>query len=53
MSRIANSPVEIPSGVEINLNGKELSVKGGKGQMNLTIHELVDISQEDNVLKFS
>jgi large subunit ribosomal protein L6 len=53
MSRIANSPVEIPSGVEISLSGKELSVKGGKGQMNLTIHELVDISQEGNVLKLS
>lgn len=53
MSRIANSPVEIPSGVEVSLSGKELSIKGGKGQMNLTIHELVDISQEDNLLKFA
>jgi len=53
MSRIANSPVEIPSGVEASLNGKELSIKGGKGQMALTIHELVEISQEDNVLKFA
>ena len=53
MSRIASSPVEIPKGVEVNLSGKELSIKGGKGQMNLTIHELVEISQEDSVLKFA
>jgi large subunit ribosomal protein L6 len=53
MSRIANSPVEIPSGVEVSLSGKELSIKGGKGQMNLTIHELVEISQEEKVLKFA
>jgi large subunit ribosomal protein L6 len=53
MSRIANSPVEIPKGVEVSLAGKELSIKGGKGQMDLTIHELVDISQEENLLKFA
>ena len=53
MSRIANSPVEIPKGVEINLSGKELNVKGSKGQMNLTIHELVNIAHEEDELKFS
>lgn len=53
MSRIANSPVEIPEGVEVVLNDKNLSIKGGKGSLSLDIHELVDIRQEDNVLKFS
>lgn len=53
MSRVANSPVEIPKGVEVSLSGKDLTIKGGKGQMNLTIHELVEISQEDNLLRFS
>ncbi len=53
MSRIANSPVGIPKGVEVALNGQELSVKGSKGQLNLTIHELVEISQEEDALKFA
>ncbi len=52
MSRIASSPVEIPKGVEVSLNGQELSVKGSKGQLSLTVHQLVEISQEDDVLKF-
>ncbi len=52
MSRIANAPIEVPKGVEINLSGRDLKVKGGKGELNLTIHDLVQISQEDNVLSF-
>ncbi len=28
MSRIANAPVEIPAGVEVALNGSEVSIKG-------------------------
>ena len=51
MSRIANNPVTIPKGVEINLNGRELNVKGSKGNLSLTLHELVDISQEDETLQ--
>ena len=53
MSRIANAPVELPKGVEVNLSGRDLKVKGGKGELALQIHELVEIAQEDNVLKLS
>ncbi len=53
MSRIAGSPVEIPSGVEVTLNGKDLKIKGSKGELELCIHELVEISREDNELLFS
>lgn len=53
MSRIANSPIEIPAGVEVTLNEKSLNIKGGKGDLSLDIHDLVKISQEDNVLRFA
>ena len=53
MSRIANSTVGIPKEVEVTLSGQELNVKGSKGQLNLVIHELVEISQEEDVLKIS
>ena len=33
MSRVANSPVTLPSGVEVKLNGQDFSVKGAKGEM--------------------
>ena len=53
MSRIANNPVGIPSGVEVFLNGRELSVKGSKGTLEMTVDNQVDIKHEADVLKFS
>jgi len=53
MSRVANKPVELPSGVEVNINGQEVSVKGSKGTLSHTVHASVEVSQEDNVLKFA
>lgn len=53
MSRIANKPVEIPSGVEVKVNGQSLSFKGKNGEMALEVNEKVDVKQEDNVLLFS
>lgn len=52
MSRIANAPVAIPSGVEVNLNGSALSVKGSNGAMDYNINELVNASVEDGSLLF-
>ncbi|RKZ86078.1 MAG: 50S ribosomal protein L6 [Gammaproteobacteria bacterium] len=53
MSRIANAPVEIPSGVEISLNGSEVSVKGTKGTLTRAVHSDVEVTQEGTVLKAS
>jgi large subunit ribosomal protein L6 len=53
MSRVANSPVEIPAGVKVDLKDQALSVKGGKGTLAIDIHSNVEISQEENVLKFA
>jgi|TARA_B100000959_G_C14597189_1_gene466550 large subunit ribosomal protein L6 len=51
MSRIANNPVGIPEKVEVTLSGKELSVKGTKGQLTLAFHEWVEVSQDENEIK--
>ena len=53
MSRVANSPVTVPSGVEVKLDGRELSVKGSKGTLQMTIDSGVDVNQEDNTLTFA
>jgi len=53
MSRIANSPVELPSGVEIKINGQEVSVKGSKGSLSMNVGESVEVKQDNNVLSFS
>ena len=52
MSRIANNPVTIPSGVDININGQQVTVKGGKGELSHEVHSLVSVEQDYNVLKF-
>ena len=50
MSRIANNPVIIPAGVEVQLTGNDVQIKGAKGQLSLTMHDLVNIQQEDKQL---
>lgn len=48
MSRVAKEPVTIPSGVNVNLSAREISVKGPKGELNMDIHPLVNVSVEDS-----
>jgi large subunit ribosomal protein L6 len=52
MSRIANNPVTIPSGVDINLAGEVVNVKGPKGEMKHSVHQLVDVKSDNGVLSF-
>lgn len=53
MSRVAKDPVKLPQGVEVKLNGQELSIKGVKGTLALNLHPQVEVVQEDGVLKFA
>jgi large subunit ribosomal protein L6 len=53
MSRVANNPVELPSGVEVKLDGRDLTVKGSKGSLALAIVDGIEVSQEENALTFS
>jgi len=50
MSRVANNPVALPSGVEVKQDGRDLTVKGGKGSLALSLVEGIQVSQDDNVL---
>jgi large subunit ribosomal protein L6 len=53
MSRVANNPVQLPSGVEVKINGKDLTVKGGTGSLELSLSEGIQVSQDDKVLTFA
>lgn len=53
MSRIAKEPVLVPAGLEVKLEGQELSIKSKLGQMRLTIHDKVRVTYEDNKLLVS
>lgn len=47
MSRIGKIPVEIPAGVEVNINGQEINVKGPKGTLTRTIASPISAKVED------
>jgi large subunit ribosomal protein L6 len=51
MSRIAKYPVPLPKGVEVQLQGQRISVKGGKGTMEYHVHGDVEVVQDDGVLR--
>ena len=50
MSRIGKLPVQIPSGVKAELDGKKLKVTGPKGTLERTFHPDVTIAMEDGHL---
>jgi large subunit ribosomal protein L6 len=50
MSRI-NKPVHIPSGVQVNINAQQITIKGSKGSLVWNVHEAVKVEQVDNALK--
>ncbi|NRB38374.1 MAG: 50S ribosomal protein L6 [Pseudomonadales bacterium] len=52
MSRVAKSPVELPSGVTVTMEGSKLTVKGGKASLDLEVHASVEIKEEDGKLTF-
>lgn len=50
MSRIAKEVVLVPQGLEVVLNGQDLTIKSKKGQMSLRIHDKVRVSFADGKL---
>ena len=52
MSRVAKNPVIVPKGVEVKLAGRNLTVKGPKGQLQYDVHPLVDVTHADGELRF-
>ena len=50
MSRIGKKPIDVPQGVEITINGSDITVKGPKGTLTRTIDSHITASLENNVL---
>lgn len=53
MSRVAKNPVALPAGVEFKQNGQDVEVKGAKGALSLTVHQSVEVKQEDGAITFA
>ena len=48
MSRIGRKPIPIPAGVEVSVNGTEVTVKGPKGQLARRVHPDMKVIVQDN-----
>ena len=53
MSRVANNPVNLPKGVEVKINGSSVSVKGGKGTMEMTLTDGIGIDVNEGVAQIT
>jgi large subunit ribosomal protein L6 len=51
MSRIGKSPVRIPDGVEVVMDGQTLRVKGPKGELEQAIHPAVTVTIDDGQVR--
>ena len=53
MSRIGNAPISVPGGVDVTIDGSEVTVKGPKGTLTRTFSDRIGFSLEDGVLTVS
>lgn len=53
MSRIANKPVVVTDGVEVNVTGQAVTAKGKQGNLLLEVHKAVTVKLDNGVLTFS
>lgn len=53
MSRVAKQPIEIPDGVTVNQNNKEITVKGPLGEEKLVLLDGVDFEVQDKSIQVS
>ena len=53
MSRIGKLPITLPAGVEVNVKGTEVSVKGKLGSLSQTIDADIIVKVEDGVINVS
>jgi large subunit ribosomal protein L6 len=51
MSRVAKQLITLPKGVNVTITAEEVTIKGAKGTMSLSIHSGVAVVQEGAALK--
>src|SRR5699024_847747 len=50
MSRIGKLPITVPSGVEVAINGSDVSVKGPKSELGMSIDGPIEAKLEENII---
>ncbi|THF79160.1 50S ribosomal protein L6 [Cohnella fermenti] len=50
MSRIGRKPIQVPNGVDVNLDNNKITVKGPKGTLSRELHKDMKVTIEANVI---
>ena len=50
MSRIGKAPINVPSGVDIKVDGQAITVKGPKGELTQDLPAPITVSVDDNTI---
>jgi large subunit ribosomal protein L6 len=53
MSRIGRKPIPVPAGVDVNIDGQTVRIKGPKGELSHTVAEPITVERDDGVLYVS
>ena len=53
MSRIGKAPITVPSGVDVAVEGQNVTVKGPRGTLSHTVDRPIGVALEDGVLSVS
>ena len=53
MSRVAKKPIPVPAGVQVEIDGQAVTVKGPKGSLSSALHADVTASVTDGVLNIA
>jgi large subunit ribosomal protein L6 len=50
MSRVGKSPIQVPAGVKVTLQGHTVNAEGPKGKLSFTVHERISVTREGDVI---
>ncbi len=50
MSRIGRTPVTIPSGVDVTISGRSVTVKGPRGELSLDVVPPIEVAESDGAI---
>ena len=50
MSRIGNTPIAVPDGVDVSVSGQDVTVKGSKGELSITLPGDTTASVDEGVV---
>ncbi len=51
MSRIGKKAIQIPKGVSLTIEGNNVAVKGSKGELSLTLPEVISVETSEGIIE--